>query len=104
MSDLREQIAQRLYETGTPFFDWLAKDPGGWEGLKDKKRLRTMADEVIRLMEWARLSEPMVAGLTGCGCGWMHVAGHPVFDQPGHRMLEVGEKMPLSLPPPEWKP
>ena len=98
MNELREQIAERLL---------LAYRKAG--RLIDVPRdVRTgylaMADEVIRLMEWARLDEPMVAGLLGCRCGHMHVAGHPIFTSPGHQMLEVGEKMPLTLPPPEWKP
>lgn len=63
-----------------------------------------MADECIRQMEWARQPEPMVAGLIGCKCGQMHVAGHPVFWSEGHQETEVGERMPLTLAPEDWKP
>jgi hypothetical protein len=63
-----------------------------------------VARECLRQMEWVRQPEPMVAGLLGCGCGRTHVAGHRIFDEPGHRPLEPGEQMPLTLAPPDWKP
>lgn len=74
---LREEIAQRLYAYYLDQFDpnWQPK------GILNNKACAVLADEVIRLMEWARQR---------CACDRNDYVGSP--------------DMPLALPPEDWKP
>lgn len=83
MSDLREQIAERLWELHEAA---QAKDLAvSWADVAYRYAhsyvvVMRQADEVIRLMEWAAYLE-------------------------ANRLRDVlDEERRLSLPPPEWKP
>lgn len=82
--DLVDQLAKRLFDIGAIPIE---AGPLWWSEATDECRemFRRQAREVIRLMEWARSNCVLSVDSFDAGNSWL-------------------DNLPLTLPPPEWKP
>lgn len=101
MSDLREQVARRLakmaeslpYLDDFELHDFKGEEHGGWFGL---------ADEVVRLMEWAR--REMKAESQRLIQGRQDGRNEFVSISDVLHVHDVCHDCPLTLPPEDWQP
>lgn len=87
MADLREEVARRLYRAQTP----LGNHQVPWERTAawHQDRFCRIADECIRLMEWARRE-----------CNAWEVVERSA---PWAEVAEFEQLVPLTLPPDTWE-